>query len=74
MSSFKALFHFKVQINKYIQFCCVNTGIFSLHSVWNLWNFPSQYGLYYGMMYWVPGGNICTLLMYPILSTLLICV
>lgn len=33
----------------------------------------SQYGLYYGMMHWVPGGNIHTLLMYLILSILSIC-
>lgn len=56
MSSFKTLFHSKVQMNKYIQFYCVNIGIFSLHIVWNFWsNVPSQYKLYYGMMHWVPG-------------------
>lgn len=34
---------------------------------------PSQYGLYYGMINWAPGGNILTLLMYLILSILSIC-
>lgn len=38
MSSFKALLHSTVQTNKYIQSCCVNSGIFSLHSMWNFWS------------------------------------
>lgn len=74
MSSFKALFDSKVQINKYMQFFCVNTGIFSLHSMWNFWsNPPSQYGLYNSMMHRAPGGNIHTSLTYLILSILLFC-